>query len=241
VDGVVLVGLALGERALEGTPALGVGLADLADRREVQGVVEASVAALGDPVHDPATGGTLDRRGAVVGRAGVDADALVECRSSGKPAARMGRLPAEFRESAGTAGGVVGKEYFRTVGAFLTNDFAAVRARGRLIIIGANVQCRPDTCGCLPLRAAGRKRCFEPRLSEDAAVPALGDRRGLSRWCGTRSALTLRRHQTELLHHAHLVDDAPVVRTLAVDHTEDVDHRDLETLAGRWDSHQLAS
>ena len=69
-DGVLL-GLALGELALEAGAALGVGLADLADRGEVQGVVEAAVAALGDAVHDPATGGTLDRGGAVVGRVGV--------------------------------------------------------------------------------------------------------------------------------------------------------------------------
>jgi hypothetical protein len=46
-------------------------LANLTDRCEVQGVVEASVAALGDPVDDPASGGALDRGGAVVGRVGV--------------------------------------------------------------------------------------------------------------------------------------------------------------------------
>ena len=47
-------------------------------------------------------------------------------------------------ERAGIARGVVGKEYVGAVGAFLTNDFAAVRARGRLVIIGADVQYRPD-------------------------------------------------------------------------------------------------
>jgi hypothetical protein len=40
---------------------------------------------------------------------------------------------------------VVGKEYVRAMVAFLTNDFAVVRARGRLFIIGADVQYRPDT------------------------------------------------------------------------------------------------
>jgi hypothetical protein len=34
---------------------------------------------------------------------------------------------------------VVGKEFVRAMVAFLTNDFAAVRARGRLVIIGAHV------------------------------------------------------------------------------------------------------
>ena len=61
----------------------------------------------------------------------LDAHALVERRSSGNPSARMGRVPAEFCESARVLPGrVVGKEYVRTVGAFPTNDFAAVRVRG---------------------------------------------------------------------------------------------------------------
>ena len=33
-----------------------------------------------------------------------------------------------------------GKEYVRTMGVFLTNDAAAIRARGRLLIIAAGVQ-----------------------------------------------------------------------------------------------------
>ena len=44
--------------------------------------------------------------------------------------------------------------------AFLTNDFAAVRARGRLVIIGADVQYRPDT-----------QDGSGPRLSDDG-LPA---------------------------------------------------------------------
>ena len=38
-----------------------------------------------------------------------------------------------------------GKESVRAMVAFLTNDVAAVRARGRLVIIGADVRYRPDT------------------------------------------------------------------------------------------------
>jgi hypothetical protein len=64
----VLLGLALGQLALEVRAALGVALADLADGGQVQGVVQPSVAPLGDTVDDPATGGSLDRGGAVVGR-----------------------------------------------------------------------------------------------------------------------------------------------------------------------------
>jgi hypothetical protein len=63
----VLLGLALGQLALEVRAALGVALADLAGV-QVQGVVQPSVAPLGDTVDDPATGGSLDRGGAVVGR-----------------------------------------------------------------------------------------------------------------------------------------------------------------------------
>jgi hypothetical protein len=40
---------------------------------------------------------------------------------------------------------VVGKEYVGAVVAFLTNDFAVVRARGRLVIIAADVYYGPDT------------------------------------------------------------------------------------------------
>ena len=40
---------------------------------------------------------------------------------------------------------MVGEEYVRAMVAFLTNDVAAVRARGRLAIIGADVQYRPDS------------------------------------------------------------------------------------------------
>jgi hypothetical protein len=52
-DGVLL-GLAIGELALEIDAPVGAGLADLTDRREVQGVVEAPVLSLGDTVHDSA-------------------------------------------------------------------------------------------------------------------------------------------------------------------------------------------
>jgi hypothetical protein len=61
------LGLALGELALEVGTAVRAGLADLADRREVQGVVEAPVASLGDAVHDSAARRTFDGCGAVVG------------------------------------------------------------------------------------------------------------------------------------------------------------------------------
>ena len=63
-------------------------------------------------------------------------------------------------ERAGTAGRVVGEGFVRTVVAFLTNDFAAVRARGRLVIIGANVQYRPDI-----------EDGSGPRLSDDGLPP----------------------------------------------------------------------
>jgi hypothetical protein len=39
----------------------------------------------------------------------------------------------------------VGKEYVGAMVAFLTNDVAAIRARGRPVIIGADVHSRPDT------------------------------------------------------------------------------------------------
>jgi hypothetical protein len=48
------LGLALGDLAVEVGATVGVGLADLADRREMQGVVQPSVAALGESVHDMA-------------------------------------------------------------------------------------------------------------------------------------------------------------------------------------------
>jgi hypothetical protein len=72
----VLLGLALGQLALEVCAALGVALADLADGGQVQGVVQPSVAPLGDTVDDPATGGRLDRGGAVVGRVVIDSSVV---------------------------------------------------------------------------------------------------------------------------------------------------------------------
>jgi hypothetical protein len=65
------LGLALGELALEVGTAVRAGLADLADRREVQGVVEAPVASLGDAVHDSSARRTFDGCGAVAGGGGV--------------------------------------------------------------------------------------------------------------------------------------------------------------------------
>src|SRR4029453_5521348 len=67
----ILLGLALAELAFELDAPLRARLADLTDRREVQGVIEPAVPALGDTVHDPATGGAFDRCGAVVGGVAV--------------------------------------------------------------------------------------------------------------------------------------------------------------------------
>ena len=59
----------------------------------------------------------------------------------------MSRPSVAGRRAGLSCGRVVGKEYVRTVGAFLTNDVAAVRARGRLISIAVGVQYRPDAPG----------------------------------------------------------------------------------------------
>jgi hypothetical protein len=48
-----------------------MGLAELADGGHVDGVVQLAVPAFGGPVHDAATGGELDRGGAVVGGVAV--------------------------------------------------------------------------------------------------------------------------------------------------------------------------
>ena len=61
------LGLALGDLAVEVGTALRVALADLDDGDHVDRVVEVSVAAKREPVHDAATRRALDRRGAVVG------------------------------------------------------------------------------------------------------------------------------------------------------------------------------
>ena len=66
-----MLGLALGDAPVEVGAALAVALAELADRGQVQRVVEGAVAALGDPVHGAAAGGELDRGGAVVGGVAV--------------------------------------------------------------------------------------------------------------------------------------------------------------------------
>jgi hypothetical protein len=66
-----LVGFALLDPPFEVGPAVGVGLAELADGGHVHGVVEVSVAALGEAVHGPPAGGELDRGGAVVGGVAV--------------------------------------------------------------------------------------------------------------------------------------------------------------------------
>jgi hypothetical protein len=58
-------GFALGHPAVEVGAPVGVGLAELADGGHVDGVVQLAVPAFGDPVHDAAPGGELDRRGAV--------------------------------------------------------------------------------------------------------------------------------------------------------------------------------
>jgi hypothetical protein len=103
-DGVLL-GLAFGELAFEVRAALGMRLADLADRGEVQGVVEASVATLGAPVHDPAPGGTFDRGGAVVGRVGVTADEPADVAGEADQIAGDDRPDAEQLGQAGLRGG----------------------------------------------------------------------------------------------------------------------------------------
>jgi hypothetical protein len=61
-----LVRLAVGDLAVEVDTAVGVGLAQLADRGHVDGVVQLAVAAFGESVHDATTRGELDRGGAVV-------------------------------------------------------------------------------------------------------------------------------------------------------------------------------
>src|SRR4029079_18230334 len=60
-------GLAFGELAVVVAAAGAVPVADLGDRRAVQGVVEPPVAAPRQPVGDAATGGKLDRGAAGVG------------------------------------------------------------------------------------------------------------------------------------------------------------------------------
>ena len=67
-----------------------------------------------------------------------------DCRRRGDPGAHVAAsLPG--RRAGFPAGRVVGKEYVGAMVAFLTNDLAEVRARGRLVIIRADVQYRPDT------------------------------------------------------------------------------------------------
>src|SRR5918994_540209 len=63
-----LLGLALGDLAVEVGATVGVGLADLADGGEVDGVVQAPVPTLGQAVDGSPAGGQLDGGGAVVGR-----------------------------------------------------------------------------------------------------------------------------------------------------------------------------
>ena len=67
-----------------------------------------------------------------------------DCRRRADPRAHVA---ADVVRQAGgfSVGRVVGKEFVRSVGAFLTNDVAAVRARGRLVIIRSHVQYRPET------------------------------------------------------------------------------------------------
>jgi hypothetical protein len=65
--GRFFAGLALGQFLLEAGAAPAAGVAGLGDRGHVDGVVEAAVAAPGQPVDLPAAGGHLDRRSAVAG------------------------------------------------------------------------------------------------------------------------------------------------------------------------------
>jgi hypothetical protein len=60
-------GVTFGEFAVVVATARAVGVADLGDRGDVQGVVESPVAAARQPVGDAAAGGELDRGGAGVG------------------------------------------------------------------------------------------------------------------------------------------------------------------------------
>ena len=57
------LGLAVGDFAIEVGAAFGVGLADLTDRGEMQRVVETTVSALGEPVHDSSVRGASGRAG----------------------------------------------------------------------------------------------------------------------------------------------------------------------------------
>lgn len=63
----LLLGLAFGDLAVEERATFGVGVTDLGHGGHVDGVVEATVASAGEPMRDPAAGGHLDGRGAVVG------------------------------------------------------------------------------------------------------------------------------------------------------------------------------
>ena len=89
-----LLGLAFGNAALDVGAALGVGLAELADRGHVERVVEVAVPAGGEPVHGAATGGELDVVRSVVGGVAVpfgeSADVAAVAMSI---AARIGPIP----------------------------------------------------------------------------------------------------------------------------------------------------
>ena len=62
----LLLGLSLGNLALEVDASNSPGIADLGDGSHVESVVEPSVPAPREPVHDTATRGPFDRGGAVV-------------------------------------------------------------------------------------------------------------------------------------------------------------------------------
>lgn len=63
-----LLGLALGDLALEERATRRVREADLGDRGDVDGMVQLPVAPPGEPMGDPPTRGHLDGRGAGLGR-----------------------------------------------------------------------------------------------------------------------------------------------------------------------------
>ena len=102
-------------------------------------------------------------------------------------------------------GRMVGEEFIGAMVAFLTIDVAAVRARGRLFIIGADVRYRPDTED-----GSGPRRCDDGLPASSAALIALAfhieSDRGSGGHCrrlhsGSRSARSRRDDNLVALTH----------------------------------------
>lgn len=102
-------------------------------------------------------------------------------------------------------GRMVGEEFIGAMVAFLTIDVAAVRARGRLFIIGADVRYRPDTED-----GSGPRRCDDGLPASSAALIVLAfhieSDRGSGGHCrrlhsGSRSARSRRDDNLVALTH----------------------------------------